>query len=202
MNQCWNIVNSNHREKHLWNLNPNWYIFIQDNRFENSVCEIVSILSRPQYVYYTIIPPTLHCESSIAYIWSLGISWNPQSSMSLVITYLVKSWMKLLIHSHTPRCNGWSLEMDKYFHPTFHNRVMHTCASKLIIIGSDNSLSPCRRRAIIWTNAGILLIRTIGKNFCETLTQIDIFSFKIIGLKMSCAKLCQFCLVLNMFITP
>ena len=122
MNQCWNIVNSNHREKFLWNLNPNWYIFIQNNRFENVVCEIVSILSRPQYVYYTIIPPTLHCERSIAYIWSPGTSWNPQSSMSLVITYMVKSWMKLLIHSHTPRCNGWSLGIDKYFHPTFHNR--------------------------------------------------------------------------------
>ena len=29
------------------------------------------------------------------------------------------------------------------------------CVSKLIIISSDNSLSPGRRQAIIWTNAGI-----------------------------------------------
>ena len=28
------------------------------------------------------------------------------------------------------------------------------------IIGSDNGLSPDRRQAIIWTKAGILLIRT------------------------------------------
>ena len=38
------------------------------------------------------------------------------------------------------------------------NRVKHICVSKIIIIGSDNGLSPARRRCIIWTNAGILLI--------------------------------------------
>ena len=37
-------------------------------------------------------------------------------------------------------------------------RLMHLCVSKLTIIGSDNGLSPGRRQAIIWTNAGILLI--------------------------------------------
>ena len=30
--------------------------------------------------------------------------------------------------------------------------------SELTIIGSDNGLSPDRRQAIVWTNAGILLI--------------------------------------------
>ena len=47
---------------------------------------------------------------------------------------------------------------------THWGRVTHICVSKLIIIGSDNGLSPRRRQAIIWTNAGILLIRTLGKN--------------------------------------
>ena len=32
------------------------------------------------------------------------------------------------------------------------------CVGDLIIIGSDNGLSPIRRQAIIWNNAGILLI--------------------------------------------
>ena len=31
------------------------------------------------------------------------------------------------------------------------------------IIGSDNGLSPGRRQAIIWTNAGILLIGSLGE---------------------------------------
>ena len=37
--------------------------------------------------------------------------------------------------------------------------VMNICISKLTIIGSDNGLSPCRRQAIIWTNAAIFTIR-------------------------------------------
>ena len=43
--------------------------------------------------------------------------------------------------------------------------VTHTCSSELTIIGSDNGLSPGRRQAIIWTNAGILLIRNLGTSF-------------------------------------
>ena len=42
---------------------------------------------------------------------------------------------------------------------THRGRVTHICVSDLIIIGSDNGLSPGRRQAIIRTNAGILLIR-------------------------------------------
>ena len=41
---------------------------------------------------------------------------------------------------------------------THWGRVTHICVSRQIIIGSDNGLSPGRRQAIIWTNAGILLI--------------------------------------------
>ena len=39
--------------------------------------------------------------------------------------------------------------------------------SKLTIIGLDNALSPVRHQAIIWTNAGILLIQTLWTNFSE-----------------------------------
>ena len=48
---------------------------------------------------------------------------------------------------------------------THWGRVTHICVSKLTIIGSDNGLSPGRRQAIIWTNAGILLIGPLGTNF-------------------------------------
>ena len=44
------IVNSKLRNKLQWNLNRNSYIFIQENTFENVVCEMVAILSRPQCV--------------------------------------------------------------------------------------------------------------------------------------------------------
>ena len=64
----------------------------------------------------------------------------------------------------------------------------HICVGNLTMIGSDNGLSPGRRQAIIWTNAEILLIRTLGTNFSEILTRIQTFSLKRIPLKMSPAK--------------
>ena len=75
--------------------------------------------------------------------------------------------------------------------------MTHICVSKLTIIGSDNGLSPDRRQAIIWTNAGLLLIGPLGTNFSEILIEILTFSFKKMRLKVSSAKRRPFCLRLN-----
>ena len=80
---------------------------------------------------------------------------------------------------------------------THWGRVTHICVSKLTIIGSDNGLSPGRRQAIIWTNAGILFIGTLGTNFSEILGKIHSFSFKKMHFKMSSAKGRLFSLGLN-----
>ena len=80
---------------------------------------------------------------------------------------------------------------------THWGRVTHICVGKLTIIASDNGLSPGRRQAIIWTNAGILLIGPLGTNFSEILIGIQIFSFKKMHLKMSSAKWRPSCLGLN-----
>ena len=66
-----------------------------------------------------------------------------------------------------------------------------------VSIGSDNGLSPIRRQAIIWTNAGILLIGPLGTNFSETVFKIQTFSLKKMNLKMSSGKCRPFCLGLN-----
>ena len=57
-----------------------------------------------------------------------------------------------------------------------------------MVIGSDNVLLPCRCQAIIWTNAGILLIGPSGTSFSEILIEIETFSFKKIHLKVSSVK--------------
>ena len=80
---------------------------------------------------------------------------------------------------------------------THWGRMTHICVSKLTIIGSDNGLSPGRRQATIWTNAGILLIGPLGTNFSEILIEIQSFSFKETHLKMSSGKWRPFCLGLN-----
>ena len=64
---------------------------------------------------------------------------------------------------------------------------MQICVSKFTIIGLDMA---CWRQAIIWTNAGILLIGPLGTNLSEILIEIQ-------TLKMSSAKWRLFCLGLN-----
>ena len=68
---------------------------------------------------------------------------------------------------------------------THWGRVIHICVGNLTIIGSDNGLLPGRRQAIIWPNAGILLIGPLGTNFSENLIEILTFSLTKMCLKMS-----------------
>ena len=71
---------------------------------------------------------------------------------------------------------------------THRGRVTHISVGKLTIIGSDNGLSPGRRQAIIWTNAGILIIGALGTNVSEISIKICTFSLKKMLLKMSSGK--------------
>ena len=96
----------------------------------------------------------------------------------------------------------WNTDYLMFTNPNYiklihWGRVTHICVSDLTIIGSDNGLSPGRRQAIIWTNAGILLIGPLGTNFSEIVIEILKFSFKKMRLKGSSAKWRPFCLGLN-----
>ena len=80
-------------------------------------------------------------------------------------------------------CNTFSVKLVHYLVTgnallSHWGQVTHICVSNLTIIGSDHGLSPGRRQAIIWTNAGILLIRSLGTNFSEVLFEMYIFSLK------------------------
>ena len=112
--------------------------------------------------------------------------------------YLVQNFTKYPIH----------ILKDVYFVQRwnwaafrFNSLRPHICVGKRTIIGSNNDLSPERRQALIWTNAGILLIRTLGTNFSEVLGEIHSFSFKKMHLKMSSATWRPFCLGLNVLRT-
>ena len=70
-------------------------------------------------------------------------------------------------------------------------RVTDICISKLCYH------MPGQRQAIIWTNAGKLLITPLGRKFNEILIEIHIFLYKKIHLKMSSGKCRPFCLGLN-----
>ena len=123
-------------------------------------------------------------------------------------------WLDNFITLITPQCNDCFvvsqinislMQIPFLWHInaaiTHWGRVTHICVDNLTIIGSDNGLSPCRRQAIIWTNARILLIGPLGRNFSEILNKIHTFSFKEMHLKMSSRKWQLFCLGLNVINT-
>ena len=75
--------------------------------------------------------------------------------------------------------------------------VLHICISKLTTISLDNGLSPDRHQAIIWTNAGILLIGPLGTKISEILIEIHTFLFKKMHLIITSGKGQPFCIGLN-----
>ena len=74
---------------------------------------------------------------------------------------------------------------------------MYICVCDLTITGSDSGLAPTRWQAIIWSNAGILLIGPLGIKLNDILIEILTFAFKKMHLKMSSGKWQPFCLGLN-----
>ena len=112
---------------------------------------------------------------------------------------MLRLWLSLKLWYDPLWWKGYNLyeNMHANMHLTHWGRVMHICITKLTIIGSDNGLSPGRRQAIIWTNAGILSIWPLGTHFNEILIDIYIFSLKKMHMKMSFGKRRLSCLGLN-----
>ena len=69
---AWDIVNWTLRNKLQWNFNRNSNIFIHENAFENVVCEMASILSRPQcdnqHQDYTVWRRKVRCHFPVIHI--------------------------------------------------------------------------------------------------------------------------------------
>ena len=82
----------------------------------------------------------------------------------------VRQWSR---HQQT-----WYQKGKAIYQLTHWGRFRHKCVNKLTIIVSDNGLSSSRHQAIIWTNAVILLIRTLGTNLSEISIEILTFLFK------------------------
>ena len=116
--------------------------------------------------------------------WTIGphvrySDWFPKRAL-----VFLKRKAAISIDNHNRKLTHWG-------------RVKHICACRLTITGSDNGLSPGRRQAIIWTNAGILLLGPLGTNVSENSIEILTFSFTKMRLKVSSAKWRPFCLGLN-----
>ena len=74
-------------------------------------------------------------------------NWTSQQTLAVNLSWRME-YVRYKMTINIPRLTHWG-------------RVTHICVNKLTVIGSDNGLLPDRRQAIIWTNAGILLIGTL-----------------------------------------
>ena len=118
------------------------------------------------------------------------LSWHP---VVLPVTTKLALWQLLIYNAVAYIMSMTSYKRNITPLLTHWGRVMHICIGNLTIIGSDNGLSPERRQAIIWTNAGILLIGPVGTNLSEISSKIHTFSFTKMHLKMSSGKWRSFC---------
>ena len=64
LNQWWKFVNSNLTNNIQWNHMRNSNIFVQENAFQNVVCEMAAMLSRPHCVKCIINTMMFLCTSS------------------------------------------------------------------------------------------------------------------------------------------
>ena len=157
-----------------------------------------------------IMSEACHIRLIFASVWKIPNSfWLPINTF--LIMYIIYFESKMPYIYIILKCRiykGWRFtcinlmrQQWRYFLSAFTHwglthwgRVTHICALNLTVIGSDNGLSPGRRQAIIWTNAGILFIGPLGTNFSEVLIGIQTFSLKKMHLKVVSAKWRPFCL--------
>ena len=139
---------------------------------------------------------------------------GPKAHVTANSSITIKMWWKFyfpLILNFAPgttavlyiwvKLNGRILHMKFILCLTHWGRVMHICVSKLTSIGSDTGLLPGRCQAIVWTNAGILLIEPWGSTFRGILIESETFPFKKTGWQVLSAKWRPCCLSLNVLKT-
>ena len=120
-----------------------------------------------QRSYYRFVNP-FDCELQVA-----------NTNHNYIFTTVCKSHCEVLeqIMPLSTRMDAFRITLPCFFLPVYSelirwDRVTHICVSKLTIIGSDNGWSAPNH---IWTNAGILLIRTLGSKFSDILSEIRTF---------------------------
>ena len=125
--------------------------------------------------------------------------WCPRSLMHKHLPR--HQWVNNVLNNHLTaislyiECQKWSQLICPVFGDfSLIEAEWRICINELTIIASDNGFSPGRHQA----NAGILLIQTLGTNCVEILSDIHIFSFRKMHLKMAFEKMWPFCLSLNL----
>ena len=138
----------------------------------DSVLVIINFIMLLLHMYHkNISPACVHGCLFCLHMLRADIRLAPSQWEMLLQSNAVSHWLGInlesALYSYTHIYSGASL--------THWGRVTHICVGTNTNISSDNGLSPGRRQAIIWTNAGILSIQTLGTNFSAILSEIHAF---------------------------
>ena len=149
-----------------------WWLYIARRICLCICCFASTFAANIKYLCLLFQPPKSNFIWEFMFIYIVLLLISPQVWITYVsVLQLIRLWRSTLTH--------WG-------------RVTHICFSKLTTIGPDNGLAPGRRQAIIWTNAGILLIGNLRTNLSKIVIEIHIFSLKKMHLKVSSSKLGNF----------
>ena len=175
--------------------------------FDCKIKRLLDCLKLRMYVFISNVPSPENDRTNMVWFpcwyvkydafkaWWDHVPWDmvinqPDLIYTFTILYMIGPYITGRIIIWQNSGNVWTRKRAILIH---WGRVTHICVSKLIGISSDNGLSPGRRQAIIWTNAGLLSIGPLGTNVSEILIKIQSFSFTKMHLKTSSAKRRPFC---------
>ena len=127
-------------------------------------------MSKPSYLF-------LHAEFSLFSDYLKCIQFRTRVSNHIHINI----W-DLIIHP--------CLNFNASLVITHWSRVTYIYVNKSTIIGSENGFLPGLRQVIIWTSAGVLLIRTSWPNLSAILCEIQTFLFIKIHFKIPSRPQC------------
>ena len=134
-----------------------WYKFSSSCRHLNFIREKFDISYRCCAYPFSQAPSSTTSSPClveiIAMLQMIFLKALPRNVMVVAFKYL-SCWVSNWLYVSSNMINN-------SFRPNF-------AAVNSIIIGSDNGLSPGRRQTIIWTNTAVLLIGHLGRNVCET----------------------------------
>ena len=118
------MINLTPRNIVQWNQNRNLYIFIQENAFENVVCEMAAILSQPQCVIQCMATGSSDWVTDI-YIEGLGITHNFMHHVMYCDIKWIKNMRGLVQTSNDQKFESGTGTISRTTSLTSHIKLWH-----------------------------------------------------------------------------
>ena len=150
--------------------------------------------SLQNFVHGTTALLSWHVQKFVAIWWPATELWQGEVSIEFELQKIGKK--TLVKRAPGEGCNNRTIEICISLCPGNGYNLQHWFAIPIRLILRQNDAYMCQyicvsKLIIIWNNAGILLIWTLGTNFRKILSEIH--TLMKMHFKMGCAKWQQFC---------